>query len=95
MTPCKYAIRLHALEVVALLDLELALLAHGLAELLAGGDGRDSPRNRAFLVAGHVNALLLQRDLGRQRLQVALGHQACLDCALALSGDTALFLGFG
>lgn len=85
----------HGLEVIALLDAGLALAAHGAAQLLAGGDRGDRALGGAGGVGGQVDGLALQGDLGREGLEVALGHELRLQGALALRGEAALFLRFG
>ena len=87
--------RSHALEVVGLLDLGLALAAHGAAELLAGVGGRDGALRGPVLVGRQVDALPLQRDLGRQRRQVARRQQPRLQRPLPLRRELALLLGLG
>lgn len=62
---------LHALQVIGLLDLGLALLLHGPAQRLARVVGGDGALERPRLVGGEVDALVLQRDLGRQGVQVS------------------------
>ena len=44
---------------------------HGATEVLAGLGGGEGAGHGALLVRRQVHALLLQRDLGRQRRQVA------------------------
>jgi len=44
----------------------------------------------AALLAGEVNGLLLQGDLGRKGLEVALGKQLSLKGRLALRCETTL-----
>lgn len=82
---------LHGLEVVCLLDLGLPLLAHRRPQLLPLVHGLEGLLRRA----GQVDGLLLQRYLGRERLNVARGEDLRLEDALALGGDASLFLGFG
>mgnify|MGYP007078558932 CR=1 FL=1 len=89
------SLRLHSLEVVALLDFGAALFAHGTAQGLARVDGGDGLLQRARLGARKVDALLLQRDLGRQRLQVARRQQLGLLSPQPLEREAALFLGLG
>jgi hypothetical protein len=86
---------LHALEEVRLLDLGTALLAHGAAQLLPLVGGLYGRPHVARLARGEVDALLLQRDLGRQRLEIARCQDLLLLLALPLEREATLFLGFG
>lgn len=79
-----YKYSLHGLEVVGLLDLALALLAHRLAQLLPLVRREDGVLDAVVLAAGQVDGLLLQRDLGGQGLDVSGREELGLELALAL-----------
>lgn len=85
---------LHRLQVVGLLDRGPPLLAHRLAQLLPLIRRGDVVEDAAVLVAGQVDGLLLQRHLGGEGLEVALGEELGLEGLLALGGEFSLFLGF-
>lgn len=70
---CRRPITSHTLKVIALLDTGLPLAPHRAPELLARRRRRHRPLGRPVLVPGQIDALVRQRDLGRQRLDVALG----------------------
>lgn len=77
---------LHRLQVVGLLDLGLALLPHGLTELLALFRGDEVGGDVTVLLTGQVDGLVLQGYLGRQGLEVALGEELSLELSLTLGG---------
>lgn len=85
----------HALEVVALLDPGPALPAHGAAQRLALVGGGHSLLQVAGFGGGQVDRLLVQRDLGRQRLEVARRQEPLLLLPLPLERQAALLLGLG
>lgn len=85
---------LHRLQVVGLLDRGPPLLAHRLAQLLPLVRRGNVVEDAAVLVAGQVDGLLLQRHLGGEGLEVALGEELGLEGLLALGGEFSLFLGF-
>jgi hypothetical protein len=85
---------LHGLEVVGLLDLGLALLAHRLPELLALLGGVDVVDDVAAFGSGQVDRLLRQGHLGRERVGVSRGEEEGLGGELALGGELSLLLGF-
>lgn len=86
---------LHGLEVVGLLDLGLAVLAHRLAQLVSLGRRLEVVLDVAALLSGQVDGLLRQRDLWREGLDVARGQDLCLEGLLFLGCGLALLLGLG
>lgn len=85
---------LHRLEVVGLLDLGLALLAHRLPELLALLGRVEVVLDIAALGSGQVDRLLLQGHLGRERVGVSRGQGQGFGGQLALGGELSLLLRF-
>lgn len=85
----------HGLEVVALLDLGPPLLAHRPAQLLSLVHRLQRVLQAPALGRRQVDALFLQRDLGRQRLEVARREQPGLLLPLPLERQSPLLLGLG
>lgn len=70
---------LHGLQVVGLLDLGLSFLAHRLLELLSLLRRRNIVLNATVFIAGQIDRLVLQWNLGCKSLQVTLGEQLSLE----------------